>query len=218
MANRLYEAAYNGGGGLPSAIGRRLTPVVKGILVACVVMYFLQAVFGRYVDDWFALQPGEFHRGYIWQLFTYMFLHGNLIHIFFNMLILVMIGPETERSMGSRHFAIMYVVSGVLGGLGWVLITQGDTPCVGASGAIFGIIGAFAAIHTHDYITVLILFIFPVTMQAWVLAGLLGLFELFFVVRNVQGTVAHGVHLAGGIEQLDLFKSCRQSTDKHHIT
>jgi membrane associated rhomboid family serine protease len=116
------------------------------------------------------------------------------------MLGLYFMGPETERAIGTRQFFILYFLSGILGGIGWLFIS--DSPwavCIGASGAIFGVIGAFAALFPHRPITLLVLFILPVTMKAWVLAVSLAVVELVFLLGSPQQGIAYAAHLAGGV-------------------
>lgn len=185
-----------------------ITPAVKAILVATISVFILQLFFDRgsitashgIITDWFGLWPRKFLHGAFWQLFTYMLVHNNAspFHIFMNMLMLFFIGPETERMMGTRHFVIMYLISGVLGGLSWVLVSRYGV-CVGASGAIFGILGAMTALEPRRPITLLVFFVLPVRMQTWVLmVGLMVLQSLFLIMRP-GGDIAYGVHVAGGI-------------------
>ena len=120
-----------------------------------------------------ALSLAGIRAGYLWQPLTYMFMHGSFPHLLFNMFTLYFLGPETERAMGSKHFLAMYLLSGLLGGLGWLWLSPDPyAACVGASGAIFGILAAFATLFPRRELTLLIL-VFPVTAMAWkVVAGL----------------------------------------------
>ena len=87
-----------------------------------------------------ALSLAGIRQGHLWQPLTYMFLHGGFTHLLFNMFTLYFLGPETERAMGSKHFLAMYLLSGLLGGLGWLWLSPNPyAVCVGASGAIFGV-------------------------------------------------------------------------------
>lgn len=180
-----------------------MTPVVKGLLIANIAVFLLQIL----LPDWFLLLFGltasAVKHGFVWQLFTYMFLHSTnqLFHIVFNLLVLFMIGPETERGLGSRHFLIVYLLSGLTGGLMWVLLGY-DSPCIGASGAIYGMMGAFAALWPRREITLLLFFILPVTLRSWVLVCGLALIEFVSSVSSASlsagtGSVAHLVHLFG---------------------
>src|SRR6266581_2897615 len=87
------------------SFGGPLTPMVKKIIIACVAVFVIQRIAGSPIDGYFGLTPllvlKEF---YFWQLFTYMFLHGGIAHLLFNMLGLYMFGCEMERYWGSQRF------------------------------------------------------------------------------------------------------------------
>lgn len=146
------------------------------------------------------LSRGGLSHGFIWQIVTYIFVHGGLFHLLLNGLVLFFMGPATERAIGSRQFYLLFFLSGVLGGLGWLLISgYPRAVCIGASGAVFGVIGAFAALFPHRPITLLLFFVIPITMKAWVLAVLLGGMELLFLLGAGEGGIAYAAHLAGGL-------------------
>lgn len=189
-----------------------VTPMVKKLLLATIGVFLVQWLMalspdttlgGSWVTRGFGLSLSGILHLQVWQLFTYMFLHGGWWHLFLNMLMLFMLGPETERALGSRQFLMVYLLSGVLGGVGWLIISAGATPtlpCVGASGAVFGIIGAFAALFPHRQVTLLLFFVIPITMKAWVMAVGLAAFEFFFMIEQpFGGGVANAAHLAGGL-------------------
>ena len=182
----------------------RLTPAVRSLIVATVAVYlvqlFIDGIARGAFTRLFGLSIPGLKSGFVWQLVTYLFVHGSPMHIFLNMLGLYFMGPETERAIGSRHFLILYFVSGILGGIGWMFIS--DTPwavCIGASGALFGVIGAFAALFPHRPVTLLVLFVLPVTMKAWMLAVVLGIAELAFLLGTPLHGIAYAAHLAGGV-------------------
>jgi membrane associated rhomboid family serine protease len=184
----------------------RITPVVLLLILTNVGIFVYQEYFVRAIHSplaaTFALSPAGIRNGEVWQLFTYMFLHGGLLHLILNMFVLFMMGPETERGMGWRQFALMYILSGVLAGVGWLIVSGGDsgTYCVGASGAIFGIIGAFAALYPRREITVLLLFVYEMPMKAMTLALFLGGLEILFLYfQPFGGGVANAAHLGGGV-------------------
>ncbi len=134
----------------------------------------------------------------IWQVVTYMFLHGSFMHLLFNMLILYFMGSEVERELGTRNFLIVYFVSGVLGGLGWLVLAEPHQVCIGASGAIFGLMGAFVALFPNRYITVLLFFILPITMRAWVLVSILATLDFLGMTLGFgRSGIAHAAHLGG---------------------
>lgn len=134
----------------------------------------------------------------LWQVVTYMFLHGSLVHLLFNMLILYFMGTEVERELGTRNFLVVYFVAGVLGGLGWLVLAEPHQVCIGASGAIFGLMGAFVALFPNRYITVLVFFILPITLRAWVLVLILASLDFMGMTMGFgRSGIAHAAHLGG---------------------
>lgn len=179
----------------------QLTPVVKWLLWGTVAVFPVQVLLneltGYSFTYLFGLSAVGLSYHYYWQLLTYIFLHGSLTHIILNMMVLFFMGPETERRMGGLHFLILYLLSGILGGLGWAIMQTGGQPCVGASGAIFGVLGAFAALYPKRIVTVFLFFILPISMRAWVLVLSLAMMELLFLITMPGGVIANGVHLGG---------------------
>lgn len=181
-----------------------LTPAVRFLLIANIAAFFVQAFLNgvlpadRSAEAFLGLSRVGISHFYIWQFVTYMFLHGSVTHLLLNMLVLFFLGPETERTVGSRQFYALYLLSGSLAGLGWILATP-NSVCVGASGGIFGMLGAFATLYPHRQMTVLVFFVIPLTMKAWVLVVGLVAIELLFLVGQTGGGVAHSVHLAGAL-------------------
>lgn len=191
----------NNSGGMYQFTGG-MTRAVRLLLIANIAVYVVQVlmdkVTGGLFTALFALSRDGVGHGRVWQLGTYMFLHGSLLHLLMNMLYLFFLGPETERTISTRQFYILYFLSGTLAGLGWLLVTP-YARCVGASGAIFAVLVAFATLYPHRMMTLLLFFVLPVTIKAWVLvAGLVGI-ELFFLVGGAGGHVAHLVHLGGAL-------------------
>lgn len=139
-------------------------------------------------------------EGMLWTPFTYMFLHANLVHLFVNMMGLYLLGPDLEQAFGKRNYLLLYLLSGLLGGLGFVgisyLLLGQATPCVGASGAIMGLLGAIVAIYPRRIYVLLPLMI---PMRATVLAVLMLSSHLFFILTPYGGRVAYDVHLLGGL-------------------
>jgi membrane associated rhomboid family serine protease len=140
----------------------------------------------------FVLQEGGW-----WQVVTYMFIHSGWSHIFFNMLALFMFGIQLEQRMGSTEFLLYYFVCGIGAGVLTVFINsatgQGMIPVVGASGAIFAVLLAFAAFFPDSRIYVF--GILPV--RAPVLVAVYAGIEIFSQFTNFRSTVAHLTHLAG---------------------
>lgn len=183
----------------PSGFLAHLPPVTGWLIkinVAIFLLFWLLGDRGSYA--FFALSLDGLRHGMIWQPLTYMFLHGSFMHILFNMFTLYFLGPETERAMGSRHFLAMYLISGVLGGLGWIWLSASATDlCVGASGAVYGMLAAFATLYPRRQLTLLIFFVFPVSMLAWQMVAGLALLEFLLATRDAASPIAHTAHLAG---------------------
>ncbi len=173
-----------------------LTAAVRLLLILNVVIFMIRLSIGPRFDLLFGLSGAGLSAGYLWQPLTYLFLHGSLFHLLINMLILYFLGTEVERTLGSRNFLIVYFVAGVLGGMGWLLLSPGGI-CIGASGAVMGMLGAYAALFPHREITVLVFFILPITMKAWMLAAGLAAMEFILMTSRPDVGIAHAAHLAG---------------------
>jgi membrane associated rhomboid family serine protease len=173
-------------------LGSMLTPWVKRLLIANVVVFFLTAVIGEdLVFEWFAFQPGEIILR-PWGPITYMFLHGDLWHLLSNMLVLFFFGPPLEGRWGSREFLRFYFVCGV-GGVALSFLFQPDW-VVGASAAMFGLMLAFAM--SWPTAPIYVWGIFPV--QARYLVGFLFVITLLSAAQGAAGSsVAHFAHLGG---------------------
>ena len=172
--------------------GYMLTPMVKRLLIANVVVFFLTVVVGeRFMFEWFAFQPGELiFRP--WGPFTYMFLHGDLMHLAVNMLVLFFFGPPLEARWGEREFIRFYLVCG-LGGVFLSFLFQ-PAWVVGASAAMYGIMLAFAM--SWPNVPIYVWGIFPV--QAKYLVGFLAVVSLLSATGGAEGSnVAHFAHLGG---------------------
>lgn len=190
-----YYSSYSG------SMGGALTPAVRNLLIITGLVFVLQ--WSLQSNDaftpMFSLSSVGIHHGFFWQLVTYMFLHGGFWHIVLNMLGLFFFGPETERAIGTGRFVALYFISGILGGIGWLLLTGNQAGfCLGASGAVFGVLGAFAALFPNRPITLLVFFVLPVTMRARTMAIGLGLFSLLAMITQ-PGQIAYAAHLAGGL-------------------
>ncbi|MDR1933037.1 MAG: rhomboid family intramembrane serine protease [Spirochaetales bacterium] len=145
----------------------------------------------------FALIPGMVRSGSLWQLITYMFLHWDFSHLLFNMLGLFFFGIQIEHHMGSREFLLFYFVCGFAAGLfSFAVYTLTGTYAVvliGASGAIYGVLLAFAAFFPRAEIYVFGIFPIRAPLLVMIYAGI----EIFNQVFGRGGNVAHLTHLAG---------------------
>lgn len=152
--------------------------------------------------EWVGLVPERaLLGGYVWQFFTYIFFHGNLTHLLFNLLAFWMFGSELARQWSSRYFLFFFGVCGVGAAFFHVLTTylffahtgMPHIPTVGASGAIYGILMAYALLFGER----LILFFFIIPMKARTAVLVIGGIELFYSVTQTQDGVAHLAHLGG---------------------
>jgi membrane associated rhomboid family serine protease len=151
--------------------------------------------------------PVAVMEGAVWQLVSYMFLHGGFMHILFNMYVLVMFGLPVEMIWGRRRFLLYYLFCGTGAGLVIFLIallTGSPMPTVGASGALFGVMLAFSVLYPNA--EVLLFFFLPVKAKYLIIiyAG----FELYMEMSGSQPNVSHVGHLGGlvsGILFLVLF-------------
>jgi len=181
--------------------GRRIA--VRTLVIVTIAAFLLQIAVDNF-ERWqftrlFSLSWPKLVQGQLWRLATYMFVHRNFWHIFMNMFSLAIFGREIEEHFGTRRLLLLYFGCGILAGLGWVLI-HGPEPgsCIGASGAVFGVLGAFAAAFPDRQVTLLLFFVLPVTMTARTMAILLGGMTLALLYTG-DGEIAHAAHLAGGI-------------------
>lgn len=169
--------------------------MVRQLLIVNGIVFVLQLLFLNQYLGVLGLVPSAFlGRGYIWQIVTYMFLHGGFLHIFFNMLFLWMMGSEIERLWGSKEFLKYYFITGSGAGLVNVLVQPRSTiPTIGASGAIFGLIIAFALAFPDREI----LLYFFIRIKAKYFAVLVGLLELLALFLLPNATIARFAHLGG---------------------
>lgn len=167
-----------------------LTPWVTRLLFANAAAYLLSITLPELMPS-FALIPAMgFYRP--WTFVTYMFLHGGLGHIFFNMLALFFFGPRLEERLGSTSFLWLYFVSGITGGL-LSLVFAPYIPIIGASGAVFGVMLGYASFWPRAQIW--IWGILPVEAR-WMVIGLTAI-GLFSGLTGAQAGIAHFAHLGG---------------------
>jgi len=182
-----------------SFINDYFPPGLKWLLISNVAVFLLIYLGGaRFADDFaiLALAPSAVvHHFAIWQLVTYLFLHGGIGHLLFNMLSLWMFGSMLEQDWGTRRFLKYYFYCGIaagvcvvavnamLGGINWYI------PTLGASGAIFGLLLAFGVMYPNQ--TVLMSFLFPIKAKYMVM--IYGAIELLLTFGPNTGvsTVAH---------------------------
>lgn len=167
-----------------------MTPWVTRLLVANIGVFLAQVSFGwltaamAFVPRLALVRP--------WTIVTYMFVHGGITHLLFNMLGLYFFGSRVEERLGSRRFFILYLVSGITGALLSVVFSP-NAAIIGASAGVFGVMLAFAMFWPRDQI--LIWGIIPV--EARVLVMITTAMALWFGFSGGGGGVAHFAHLGG---------------------
>jgi membrane associated rhomboid family serine protease len=172
----------------------RTTPAVKYLILANSGVFLLTLLFRLEWLPLLGLSPALFWRGYFWQPFSYMFLHGGIFHLFFNMLVLWMFGTTLESTWGPRKFLTFYFVCGVGAGLLNAAVTPASpVPIVGSSGAIYGLLMAFGILFPQQLIY--IWGIFPVKAKYFVIG--IGLIEFLTAMSATRSGIAHFAHLGG---------------------
>ena len=171
-----------------------ITKAVKYLLLANVGAFFLELLWGAELIYLFGLTPALVKKGFIWQIFTYMFLHGGFFHILFNMFMLWMFGCDIERAWGTKEFLKYYFITGVGAGFfTFFLSFNSHTPTIGASGAIFGILVAFAMMFPER--PIYLYFLFPI--KAKYLIIFFAVIEIFASFRHTSDGIGHFAHLGG---------------------
>ncbi len=185
--NRTYRIGPMGG----------LPPAVKNLIIANVIVFLMemlnQGLAATLINN-FALNPYDvIHHFKIWQLVTYMFLHDpyGIMHILFNMLFLWMFGVELEHEWGSKEFLKYYFITGIGAGVINILLSGATT--IGASGAVYGIMLAYALRYPNRLIY--IYFLFPVKIKYFM--AFLFLVQFFSTFSPYSDGIAHAAHLGG---------------------
>jgi membrane associated rhomboid family serine protease len=205
-SDRSYARGFLSSHGLP--------PAIRWLLIGNTAIFFLTFFLG--IPKYLALRPTEVATKFmVWELVTYMFLHGGVFHVLFNMLTLWMFGVELERMFGTRRFLNFYFFCGIGAGICVVLADYlfGDPrgATIGSSGAIYGILMASAVLWPDRII--LFSFLFPIKMKYFVM--IIGAIAFFgaFTPGNGVSDVAHLSGLGFGYLFLKLKGVRRRSLD-----
>jgi membrane associated rhomboid family serine protease len=200
-----YVSSYSFGPG-------PISTAMKALIGANVVMFVAQMLPG--VNDWLTLVPALVTTRFeIWRAATYMFLHGGVFHLLFNMLALWMIGAQLERIWGTRYFLKYYFVTGIGAAVLTVLFSLlpfafsralYGVPILGASGAIYGLLLAFALYFPEQEIYMY--FLFPIKAKYFVM--ILGAIQLYASLAVMSG-VASATHLFGLLVGYLMLKGAR---------
>ena len=190
----------------------RLTPVVQNLLVITIGAFILQSIMPS-ITQWLSLYNVTTPYFKPYQLFTYMFMHANFMHILFNMLMFAFAGPIVEDFWGSRHFIMFYTLCGVGAGIFNILINVffgvGDfSVMIGASGAVYGVVTAFGILFPDMRISMLFL---PISFKAKHMVMVLGALAIFSGLRPSAGdNTAHIAHLGGIVIAIVLIQIWRR--------
>lgn len=170
----------------------QLTKAVKNLLIINLIVFFATSLLNLYFIKDFILYPvtsGEFQP---LQLLTYMFLHSSVMHIVFNMIGLVVFGPEIEHRLGTIKFTKVYLISGVICGLAHIMFI--NNPVVGASGAIWCLMMLYALFNPEQIFN--IYFIIPAKIKY--IVGVYFFIEVILAIHSNDG-VSHIAHVTGGL-------------------
>lgn len=202
---------FSRGYGYRFDIGEYFPRAIKTLCIACVSVFLLQEISQLLFHDagrefwlfWFGLVPAEVVHGFLWQPFTYLFLHDGILHILLNLLFLAMFGADLEHSWGSKRFYTFFFVCGVGAGLITVAVKMildphrlgsALVPTIGCSGAIYGILLANAVLLPQRRVW---MFPLPVTVSMRVFVIVMGAIEFFGTIGSTGDAVSHVCHLGG---------------------
>jgi membrane associated rhomboid family serine protease len=186
--------------------GRRLSLTVALIIVNAMVFLFELLVSGYshslHIENYyFALSVEGLKNGFVWQLLTFQFMHAGLWHLVFNCWAIYVFGRAIEETLGWKKFLILYLSSGVVGGICQVLVALlwpdlFGGPVVGASAGGFGLIAAYAVLFPERELVMLLFFILPIRLSAKMLLLLSAVLALAGIVFPI-GNIANAAHLGG---------------------
>lgn len=173
----------------------RISEVVKNLIGINVIIFLIISLAPDPIKRFFILFPFGSDQFMPVQIFTHMFSHISPGHIFWNMLTLFFFGPDVERHIGEKKFLILYFVSG-LGSLllHWILASQ--APVLGASGANFGVLVAYAYFFGDR--KVMLLFP-PIPIKAKILVLIFVAMDLYNGMSGTATGIAHFAHLGGAL-------------------
>lgn len=187
----------------------RITHAVQRLILLNILIFALQVIAdpfllaatkvllrpGSIVAYWLSFQPDLFVHGHVWKAFTYQFLHSGLFHLFMNMLSLFVFGPDVERALGTRQFYRFYIVCGTIGVLATLfpfVLHGGAVTIMGASGAVLGVLVAFAMIDPERQ-----LFLFPIPVPVNARALVVIMIVLNIITASSGGAVSVATHFGG---------------------
>ena len=184
-----------------------LTGIVKHLVIINVLMFIAMMLIP---PDWAEMMAFHFPATGLfrpYQIITYMFAHAGITHIFFNMLGLIFLGPMVEMTLGPKRFLGLYLISGLVALAAHFLVYYVPyylnmdpigpmRPVVGASGAVYGVLVAFATLYPDRQ---LMLLFPPIPVKAWLMATALVAIGLYQGLTGTGGNVANFAHLGGAL-------------------
>ena len=177
-----------------------MPPITLTLILMNVAIYALGIATGPDIVRVFGLWPpgsgGAFH---VWQLITYSFLHGSLLHLAFNMVAIWMFGAALEKRWGDLRYLLTYLLSVAVAAITQIAVSgyflHASGPVIGASGGVFGLLAAYAMYFPRRVIVIIFLPFIRIPARTFVLAY--GVIELVLGVTNTAAGVAHFAHLGG---------------------
>lgn len=193
------KGEYFGTGSLFSNV----PPVTRYFLIINILVFVVMYLLGLrdFFDKYFSVHPVSYvNILQVWRLVTYQFLHADILHIFFNMMMLYFLGPILESTWGSRTYLRFYLISGAVGGVVYTLLVLGHVlgagPMVGASGAIYGLMAAAAILYPHAQ--VYLFGTIPMRMKTLLIITIIFSVMNFLGGKNAGGEAAHLSGVAAG--------------------
>lgn len=189
--------------------GERLTWAVQRLILVSIGVFAGQLIwhipFGAGVNGvgldlpgrLFSFETGYFFSGQIWRPVSYIFLHGSLMHLFGNMVALYFFGPEVERALGTRQFIYFYLLCGAIGVMATVLpvpLLGSGGFVIGASGAVMGVLVAFAMLNPEREI---FFFPLPIPINARAMVIIFIVINVMSAIGNPGANSSVGTHLGG---------------------
>jgi membrane associated rhomboid family serine protease len=199
--DRPGRGSRNGNGVLIAMPNLRGT-VTLWVIVTCVGVYVglallnLLGIWPKQLScSWLGLSRTGLSHGMVWQMVTSLFLHFNVPHLFFNMLVLAFLGVDVEQRLGQRGYVVFSLACGLAGSAGFLLLGHAQTIGAGYSGVIYGVMAA-CAVFWPDRIICMFYF-FPMKMK-WAML-LMALTALFLTIEPGDDAIAHAAHLGGAL-------------------
>lgn len=177
-----------------------MPPITATLILMNVMIYALGIATGPDIIRVFGLwPPGSGSAFHSWQLITYSFLHGSLLHLGFNMVAIWMFGAALEKRWGDLRYLLTYLLSVAVAAMTQIAVSgyflHASGPVIGASGGVFGLLLAYAMYFPNRVIVIIFLPFIKIPARTFVLGY--GAVELFLGVTNTTSGVAHFAHLGG---------------------